>query len=40
MVGVLDAPEIKESLIKLIESTFTTERSVSTIVKLLEKSTS
>lgn len=38
LTGVLAAPEIKESIVRLIESTFTTERSIATIVSLLEKS--
>lgn len=38
LIGVLAAPEIKESIVKLIEATFTTERSINTIVSLLEKS--
>jgi hypothetical protein len=37
VVEVVGSAEVKESLVKLIESTFTTERSIDTIVKLLEK---
>ena len=38
LTGVLAAREIKESIVRLIESTFTIERSIATIVSLLEKS--